>query len=111
MKQSVIPPWILRKIIDNGSAQQQSCARSTLAHVQTLMAENQLKPAGASKAQTGQVQREIYDAKNTQTLPGTLVRREGQPDNDDVASREAYDYLGVTYNFFWRAWQRKSLDN
>ncbi|MCX8964398.1 peptidase M4 family protein [Erwinia psidii] len=111
MKQSVIPPWILRKIIDNGSAQQQSCARSTLAHVQTLMAENQLKPAAASKAQAGQVQREIYDAKNTQTLPGTLVRREGQPDNDDVASREAYDYLGVTYNFFWRAWQRNSLDN
>ncbi|EXU74851.1 M4 family metallopeptidase [Erwinia mallotivora] len=111
MKHSVIPPYILRKIIDNGSGQQQSCARNTLTHVQTLMAENWVKPGGVSTPQAGQVQREIYDAGHTQTLPGKLVRSEGQPDNDDVASREAWDYLGVTYDFFWRAWQRNSLDN
>lgn len=111
MRHSVIPPYILRKIIDNGSGPQQSCASQTLTHVQTLMAENWIKPGDVNPAQAGQVQREIYDAENAQTLPGKRVRSEGQPDNNDVASREAYDYLGVTYDFFWRAWQRNSLDN
>ncbi|MGE9552338.1 M4 family metallopeptidase [Erwinia amylovora] len=111
MHYGVIPPYILRKIIDNGSGQQQSCARNTLAHVQTLMAENWIKPTGVQTATAGQVQREIYDAKQTQTLPGTLVRSEGQPSGNDVAVSEAYDYLGVTYDFFWQAYQRNSLDN
>ncbi|MWL75710.1 peptidase M4 family protein, partial [Escherichia coli] len=35
---SVIPPYILRRIIDRGSELQQQCARQTLTHVQTLMA-------------------------------------------------------------------------
>ncbi|WP_380183675.1 M4 family metallopeptidase [Kalamiella sp. sgz302252] len=111
MHYGVIPPYILRKIIDNGSGQQQSCARHTLAHVQTLMAENWIKPDGAKTAAPGKVQREIYDSEQTQNLPGTLVRSEGQSSNNDVAANEAYDYLGVTYDFFWQAYQRNSLDN
>ncbi|MEI2267208.1 M4 family metallopeptidase [Erwinia sp. CGal63] len=111
MHYGVIPPYILRKIIDNGSGQQQSCARHTLAHVQTLMAENWVKPDGAKTAAPGKVQREIYDSEQTQNLPGTLVRSEGQSSNNDVAANEAYDYLGVTYDFFWQAYQRNSLDN
>ncbi|MGV8598059.1 peptidase M4 family protein, partial [Pseudomonas aeruginosa] len=39
------------------------------------------------------------------------VRKEGQPSNHDVAVDEAYDYLGVTYDFFWQAYRRNSLDN
>jgi len=38
MHYGVISPYILRKIIDNGSGLRQSCARQTLAHVQMLMA-------------------------------------------------------------------------
>lgn len=34
----VIPPYILRRIVDRGSLQQQRCAQNTLSHVQTLMA-------------------------------------------------------------------------
>ncbi|EKM7959060.1 peptidase M4 family protein, partial [Salmonella enterica] len=39
----VIPPYILRRIIANGSAPQQRCARLTLTHVQTLMAHKPVK--------------------------------------------------------------------
>ncbi|KAE9848307.1 peptidase M4 family protein, partial [Escherichia coli] len=35
---SVIPPYILRRIIESGSEPQQRYARQTLTHVQTLMA-------------------------------------------------------------------------
>jgi hypothetical protein len=29
------------------------------------------------------------------------VRYEGQPSNGDVAVDEAYEYLGITHDFFW----------
>ncbi|WP_067708024.1 MULTISPECIES: M4 family metallopeptidase [unclassified Erwinia] len=111
MHYGVIPPYILRKIIDNGSDAQQHCARQTLVHVQALMAEEWIKPQGAKTAAAGKVQREIYDAQQKETLPGKLVRSEGAAATGDVATTEAYDYLGVTYDFFWQAYQRNSLDN
>lgn len=39
------------------------------------------------------------------------MRYEGQPSNGDVAVDEAYDYLGITHDFFWKEYQRDSLDN
>lgn len=108
---SVIPPYMLRKIIDNSSGHQQDYARRTLTHVQHLMAHNWHQPTAPKNAVGGHVDREIYDAQQTESLPGTLVRKEGQPDNDDIAATEAWDYLGVTYDFFWQAYQRNSLDN
>ncbi|HAB73434.1 MULTISPECIES: M4 family metallopeptidase [Pantoea] len=111
MSYSVIPPYILRNIVTHGSSHQQDYARRTLMHVQHLMAENWQKPVAQQTATGGHVEREIYDAKNTQNLPGELLRSEGQPDTGDVAAREAWDYLGVTYDFFWQTYQRNSLDN
>ena len=103
MPYCVIPPYILRKIIAHGSGHQQEQARRTLTHVQHLMAEHWQKPTGVKTAAGGHVDREIYDAQSQETLPGKLIRQEGQPGNDDVAAEEAWDYLGVTYDFFWQA--------
>ncbi|MCU5773971.1 M4 family metallopeptidase [Erwiniaceae bacterium BAC15a-03b] len=111
MSNAVIPPYILRNIIDHGSGQQQLHARHTLTHVQALMAENWQKPVAPQKATAGQVDREIYDAQQQQNLPGKLIRSEGQAANGDIAAEEAWNYLGVTYDFFWQAYQRNSLDN
>ncbi|KAI3489506.1 hypothetical protein L1887_46552 [Cichorium endivia] len=108
---SVIPPYILRRIIESGSEPQQRCARQTLTHVQTLMAHMPGKPAAPHVNKAGQLERDIYDAKQTQELPGTQVRYEGQPSNGDVAVDEAYNYLGITHDFFWKEYQRDSLDN
>lgn len=108
---SVIPPYMLNRIIEHGSEPQKKCARQTLVHVKTLMAESYAKPNVTKTAKGGQVERDIYDAKNTTTLPGESVRQEGQASNGDITVDEAYDYLGVTYDFFWQAYQRNSLDN
>ncbi|MDE8557109.1 M4 family metallopeptidase [Pantoea vagans] len=110
MAYCVIPPYILRKIIAHSSGHQQEQARRTLTHVQHLMAEHWQKSTGVKTAAGGHVEREIYDAQSQETLPGKLIRQEGQPGNDDVAAEEAWDYLGVTYDFFWQAYQRNSLD-
>ena len=99
----VIPPYILRRIVDHGSLQQQRCAQNTLSHVQSLMAHVPGRPAAPHVTTPGQLERDIYDAGQ--------VRFEGQPSNGDVAVDEAYDYLGITHEFFWKSYQRDSLDN
>lgn len=111
MPYSIVPPYMLRNIITNGSGHQQDYARRTLTHVQHLMAENWQKPVAPHTAAAGHVEREIYDTQNTQNLPGTLIRKEGQSGNSDVAAEEAWNYLGVTYDFFWQIYQRNSVDN
>lgn len=108
---SVIPPYILRRIIDHGSDVQQRCAQQTLTHVQTLMAHRHGKPTAPLVTSPGELVRDIYDAQQKESLPGTQVRYEGQPSNGDVAVNEAYEYLGVTHEFFWQVLQRNSLDN
>lgn len=108
---SVIPPYILHRIINNGSDEQRRCAQQTLMHVQSLMVAAAVKPAPHDDHPGGQADRNIYDAGNKQDLPGQLVRAEGQPGNGDVAADEAYNYLGATYDFYWQVFKRNSLDN
>ena len=43
----------------------------------------------------------IYNANHGSTLPGTLVRSEGQAASGDAAVDEAYDGLGATFDFYW----------
>ena len=54
--------------------------------------------------------REIYDANNTFTFPGTLVRSEGQGPTGDTDIDEAYDYLGDTYDYFFDNFGHDSYD-
>jgi Zn-dependent metalloprotease len=56
------------------------------------------------------VQRAIYDAKHRSTLPGKLVRGEGKPPTKDDPANRAYDGLGATWQLYWSAFQRDSLD-
>lgn len=107
---SVIPPYMLRRIIEKGSEHQRQYARHTLSHVHSLMGHNPVAARYPSAAAAGVVERAIYDAQNATTLPGKRVRKEGQAAGADVAVNEAYDYLGVTYDFYWRVFQRNSLD-
>ncbi|MEH2922379.1 M4 family metallopeptidase [Samsonia erythrinae] len=107
---SVIPPYILHRIIANGTDDQRHCAQQTLMHVQSLMASHSPRPEPHETVPAGQAHRSIHDAEHQQQLPGKQVRAEGQPSNGDIAVDEAYDYLGATYDFFWKVFQRNSLD-
>ena len=54
--------------------------------------------------------RDIYDAKRQRTLPGTLVRSEGDPAGHDDFVNQAYDGAGDTYDLYLHEFQRDSLD-
>lgn len=58
----------------------------------------------------GQKRRTIYNLNSGTHLPGTLVRSEGDPPSSDIAINEAYDYCGITYDFYESVFNRNSVD-
>ena len=52
----------------------------------------------------------MYTAENGSNLPGRLLLEEGAPPADDPAANEAYDGAGATYDLYWEAYERDSLD-
>jgi Zn-dependent metalloprotease len=65
----------------------------------------------AAVKSVGQKDRQVYDAHHGSNLPGVLVRVEGDPPTGDPAVDEAYDGSGATYDLYWEAYQRNSIDN
>lgn len=58
----------------------------------------------------GGLLRTIFNAHNTENLPGTPVRHEGASTGDKAAG-EAYDYCGDTYKFYKDIFNRNSVDD
>ncbi|MDQ2660937.1 MAG: M4 family metallopeptidase [Actinomycetota bacterium] len=68
------------------------------------------RPA-AAPGTAPQPDRRISDAEGDDTLPGRLVRREGDPATGDDAVDEAYVGLGDTFELFARVFTRDSIDD
>lgn len=123
MRHYIVPPHLLRQIagLDEETAgPAPSAARHALLEIGDLHRLRvdaareppvRLTTALAEQA-PGELRpdREISDAQNTETLPGTVVRVEGEDATGDAAVDEAYDHLGDTYRFFAEVRQRDSLD-
>jgi Zn-dependent metalloprotease len=54
--------------------------------------------------------RKTYTANNRTTLPGTLVRGEGQTTSSDAIANQAHDNAGFTYDFYANVFGRDSYD-
>jgi Zn-dependent metalloprotease len=115
----ILPPHILTNLARNGSAEEREFALHALELDQT-MRTNRLTyslagglkiPHPAATLAPPQEKRSIYDADQTQDLPGKLVRAEGQAAVSDVSVNQAYDGLGDTFNFYLRVYDRNSIDN
>ncbi|NUQ85409.1 MAG: M4 family metallopeptidase [Anaerolineales bacterium] len=107
---------MLEKIATNGTEAQRNLAIETLKASERMRGQRRalmdfsaaafrVAAAGAGK------ERIVYDAKNGTSLPGTPVRKEGDPPSSDVAVNEAYDGSGVTYDLFKDIYDRNSIDN
>lgn len=99
----VIPPHMLQELAKRNP--------SVKSHQETL---NQMKdvwwwPFPWPKASNGE--REVYDAKEKTSLPGSKARFEGEnaTGNEDVD--KAYDYTGQVRSFYKDLFKRDSIDN
>jgi Zn-dependent metalloprotease len=108
----IVPPYLLRSILQNGTPKQQKMAWATLTESEQLRGQRRaLKAIVTLAAQpTGTKRRTIYDARHSYDLPGRLVRGEGSPRVKDAAVNEAYDGSGATYDFFRQVFGRNSID-
>jgi len=111
-----LPPQILRRVAENGTAEQREAALGTMATdstFRTLRAIRLAAPvaAPAAMAVAGERQRTIFDARNGTSLPGRMVRAEGASETGDTAVDEAYDGLGDTHEFYRTALNRNSIDD
>jgi hypothetical protein len=115
----ILPPHLLNALAQRGTPQQRARALRTLLTDNTFRSLRAGLQLGVPTVRRrpgmlgfeGQKQRTIYDAHQTETLPGVVVRSEGSPSTGDPAVDEAYDGLGATFDFFWEVYHRNLIDD
>ncbi len=109
----ILPPYILANIAERGTDAQRTVAVNTLQASQQFREERQTiaKEVIAPQAPAvGGLERIVYTAENQSTLPGKVVRREGEPPVGDAAVDEAYEGAGATYELYNSVYNRNSID-
>jgi Zn-dependent metalloprotease len=105
---------MLEGIATKGTEAQRELAINTLKASEQMRGQRRalsdFSDAAFRVAAVGGKERIIYDAKNGSSLPGTVVRNEGDPDSSDVAVNEAYNGSGVTYDLYKNVYGRNSID-
>ncbi|HYO19323.1 MAG TPA: M4 family metallopeptidase [Dermatophilaceae bacterium] len=118
----ILPPDLLRKLEREAAGDRRPPIASTIELDQSfrrrraeLAARQVARPVGARAARgaaRGTPNRSIYDQEHsTEYIPGTLIRKEGQGQVDDVSVNQAYDGFGLTWKLFWDVFSRDSIDD
>ena len=102
--QCIVPPYIVERLAhcENQRIRERALvALSTDSAVRAVRAFAQQMPTMlAVPSPAGRRNRLVYDARGRDTLPGRLVRSEGEKKMADAAVNEAYDHSGDTFDFF-----------
>ena len=106
---SILPPHILTKMAESDRHRER--ALRTIALTEHARGRRSILGGMSLGVPAGMLRRTIYDAKNTVTQPGTLIRGEGDPETTDIAVTEAYNYSGNTYDFYNQIFGRNSVDD
>lgn len=112
----IVPPYILREIIENGTPQQRQQALRNIVSAEAVRVQREViakegppEPLMETAA-AGGLSRVIYTADNGSSLPGRQLRGEGGAPTGDPAADEAYDGAGATYALFSEVFNRDSID-
>lgn len=126
MRCSIVPPYLLARIAAGAEEREmpivaRAARRALLGSVPVRSARNgsaagfRARDFGVEPnrlpAATHSQKRTIADAESTETLPGIVVRREGESDVGDPAADEAYDGLGATFALFDQVYDWNSIDD
>jgi len=109
-----IPPHILRHLAEHTDDDVlRDRAQATLEESTQIRGQRLALATLASviNIPAGEKRRTVYDARNGQSLPGKLVRGEGDAPTRDVSVNEAYDGAGKTYDFYQKVYRRNSIDD
>ena len=120
---TIVPPYILEALASSDDPHVAAHAQATLdvdaelreargieLRPSTGAPRRKKRPPRPARGTADAPQRAIHDAERGTTLPGTLVRSEGEADTGDREVREAYDGLGATWDLWQNTYGRNSLD-
>src|SRR5437773_7020338 len=101
----IIPPHVHENIARNGNDKQKERAYQALNVSAHMRGQREILNTFAMLATTptGVKRRTIYNAQNGLTLPGKLVRGEGDKKSSDTAVNEAYDGSARPMTFISRS--------
>lgn len=116
---AIIPPYLLDRLAQFGPGryeQASAAARRTLGidpGFREVRAPGSTATTAAEPARSvdASVRRRVFDAQQRESLPGVLVRSEGEPDTADIAVTQAYDGMGQTHALFAQEFGRNSIDD
>jgi len=115
---AIVPPYLLARL---AATQEPHLARAAEAARATLAIPRRYRPSRANLdlsvdgdalvlEASPAPDRVISDAQSRETLPGVRVRGEDDPATGDTAVDEAFDGLGATFQLYWDAFSRSSID-
>ena len=108
----ILPEFVNKRIVEKGSEEQKRRAWQNLIVTEQLRGRRNIVGGLYTMfPSSNKLYRSIFDAKNGENLPGDLVKAEGGTKKGGTAVDEAYDYSGDTYEFFFKIFERKSIDN
>ncbi len=109
----IVPPHMLRKLLENDDPDVRRVALSTWLSTERLRGERAVRGlAGATATSPSAGRRTIYDAKHsTQLTDAVIVRTEQGPSSSDASVNNAFDGLGATRDFYKTVFARDSIDD
>lgn len=117
LRHGIVPPFLLERIVaaDTGAS---VVAQRTLGLDRGVRAERTAPSRPGLRAaapvrvpgEPPAPDRVVSDARGTTTLPGEVVRREGDAPAGDDAADAAFDGLGASWRMLFEAFARDSLD-
>ncbi len=112
MSCTFVPPYLLQRVARRaGTRHACTSGRETLQVDDRLRARREARPPEmAAPTLPGASSRVVHSANNTETLPGEVVRSDGDPPVDDLAVDEAFDSSGQVLDLFQSQFGRRSID-
>jgi Thermolysin metallopeptidase, alpha-helical domain/Thermolysin metallopeptidase, catalytic domain len=107
-----VPPYLLKRIaLWAGTRQASDSGRETLQVDDRLRTRRESRPPEmAAPPLPGSRTRVVHTANNSETLPGEVVRSDGDPPVGDLAVDEAFDSSGQVLELFESQFGRRSID-
>ena len=112
MRCNFIPPYLLHRLADGGPDRPvSSSGQLTLRIDDQLRSQRAAPPRTTQQPQTdGAATRVIHDAQQTEQLPGTVARKNGDPATGDAAVDEAFESSSQVWHLFADVFNRVSAD-
>ena len=112
MSCTFVPPYLLQRVAMRAGTRHASASGSQTLQVDDRLRSRRESPPGhmAAPPLPGTKTRVVHTAHNTESLPGEVVRSDGDPAVGDLAVDEAFDSSGQVLDMFDSQFGRQSID-